>query len=190
MCPWFFFQPTASHHARPTSALSAQHYKSHATFRASHARLSPCVVCTLPQGPYLAERASSALDALGTACEDGGRCEAPGQQPSHCGRGGLSCGPGSSVEDASRLGGISGLRDDPAPGRVAGVRAWAALRAWQARQWLAATWGPALFIGARALSTHGMRLHLALFYLWGVFYQLPLRLAGVRFASIARPLQQ
>lgn len=34
------------------------------------------------------------------------------------------------------------------------------------------------------------RLHLALFYCYGIFYHLSHRLAGVRFISITRPLQR
>lgn len=60
----------------------------------------------------------------------------------------------------------------------------------QGRSWLSTRWGAAIAAAARPLSTYGARLHLALFYVWGVYYQLPLRLLGVRFVSTARPLQQ
>ena len=35
-----------------------------------------------------------------------------------------------------------------------------------------------------------VRLHLALFYCYGVFFQLPHRLAALRYISTARPLQK
>ena len=62
------------------------------------------------------------------------------------------------------------------------------LRAVQGHNWLRTRWGSALAAAARPLSTYGVRLHLALFYVWGVYYQLPLRLLSIRFASTAQPL--
>jgi len=75
-------------------------------------------------------------------------------------------------------------------GGVGLFRAWAVLRAWQARQWLASKWGTTIAAAVRPAASFAARLHLALFYMWGVYYQLSQRLAGVRFVSIARPLQQ
>ncbi len=64
------------------------------------------------------------------------------------------------------------------------LRTWwrVVVRYWE-RAWEAA------WPHARGVAVNAARLHLALFYMHGVFYSIPNRLADVRYASVSRPLQ-
>ncbi|KAF5829585.1 hypothetical protein DUNSADRAFT_15867 [Dunaliella salina] len=149
-------------------------------------------------GPYLADSVIRQLDAYNTGSSTGTFDEGGAQHDNNAlfGEGGAQ--HGSQTDDSTGSGAMgarqdSDIQDDTGTagyGWDARGRSWAVLRAWRARQWLASKWGPALAAVSRPLAKYGPRLHLALFYLGGVYYQLPLRLAGVRFASTAQPLQQ